>query len=332
MARDKMKVGVIGYSPAYNMGRAHLQEMAKNEGFVPSAVCDLNADYLQQAQKDFPGIEVYQSLDEMLAKSEVELLANILPHNQHHATTLTCLRAGRHVIVEKPFAITLDECEEMMREAKSRNLLLSTYHNRHWDGNIRTIVELLPEIGRPFRWESHQGGYDEPGTWWRSSKEISGGIIYDWGAHFVEWMLQVMPYPMTEVSGFRVQEVWTKTTNEDEVEAIVRFDDRAIATHTASTVASAGKDAIRINGTKGGIVWNWGNIMLHNKDAQGRQVVTQVRPKSSEGHRFYENVHAHLFRGEPLVITPEHATRVIQVLDLACRSAEAGRPMEPRLP
>jgi predicted dehydrogenase len=330
--KTQLNVGVIGYSPLFHMGRSHLKEMAQNPGFLPKAACDINADFLQQAEKDFPGIETYTTVDEMLAKSDVDLLAIILPHNVHCSVALQCLRAGRHVVLEKPFALSVDECEEMSREAKKRDLLLTTYHNRHWDGSIQTIMRELPKIGRPFRWESHQGGYNEPGTWWRSSKEISGGIIFDWGAHFVEWMLQVMPYPITEISGFRVKEVWNKTTNEDEVEAIVRFGDRAIASHTASDVAIAGKDAIRITGTKGAITWNWKDVLVHTKDADGQTVVTQVKSEKSEGHKFYANVHEHIFKDAPLVITSDRATRVIQILDYAGKSAEQGRALEPRLP
>jgi predicted dehydrogenase len=314
------------------MGRAHLREMAQNSGFLPKAVCDINVDVLRQAEQDFPGIETYTSVGEMLTKSEVELVAIILPHHLHCSVALECLRAGRHVVVEKPFALTVDECEEMTREAKKRNLVLSTYHNRHWDGNILTILREIPKIGRPFRWESHHGAYNEPGPWWRSSKEISGGVIFDWGAHYVEWMLQVLPYAITEISGFRVKEVWTGTTNEDEVEAIVRFGDRAIASHTSSHVAMAGKDSIRITGTTGALVWNVGNVTVHQKDAHGQTVVTHLRSEKNQGHQFYANVHDHIFRGEPLVITPELATRVIQVLDYACRSAESGRALEPRIP
>lgn len=330
--KPQLNVGVIGYSPLFHMGRGHLKEMAQNAGFVPKAACDINPEFLQQAEKDFPGIETYTSVEAMLAKSEVDLIAIILPHNLHAEVALQCLRAGRHVVLEKPFALNVAECELMMAEAKKRDLLLTTYHNRHWDGSIQTIVRELPKIGRPFRWESHQGGYSEPGTWWRSSKEISGGIIFDWGAHFVEWMLQVMPYPMTEISGFRVKEVWTKSTNEDELEAIVRFGDRAIASHTASDVAMAGKDAIRILGTKGAITWNFSHVSVHTKDEHGQTVVTRVHSEKSEGHKFYQNLHEHLFKGEPLVITPELATRVIQVLDYAGQSAEQGRALAAKLP
>ncbi|MCY3019998.1 MAG: Gfo/Idh/MocA family oxidoreductase [Planctomycetota bacterium] len=320
-----MKVGTIGYGGAFNMGRHHLKEMLLNPGFVAAAVCDLDAERLKVAKEDFPGIQTYTDVDTMLRRSDVELLVIILPHNVHAQVAVKCLKAGRHVVVEKPFAITVKECDDMIAAARATKRLLSTYHNRHWDSNILTIVANLHKIGRPFRWESHAGHYGEPGKWWRSYKEISGGIIYDWGAHFTEWMLQVMRYDMREISGYQVAgEVWKKFTNEDEVEAVVRFKGHAVASHTASSICMAGKDMIRITGTRGAIVATHSNVDIHTMDKAGNKLRSSVKMIPGRSPDYYKNVHDHLFTGEKLVITAEWARRVIQVLDYAGISARKG--------
>jgi len=321
----RIPVGVIGYGPAFNMGKHHLNAMAAYKEFVPTAVCDRDTERLKVARADFPGIQTYTSVSQMLRKSEVQLVAILLPHHLHAKVAIACLNAGRHVVVEKPFAITVEECDAMIAAARRHQVMLSAYHNRHWDANIITIMKHLPKIGRPFRWESFQGGYSEPGSWWRSDKKMSGGVIYDWGAHFVEWMLQVMNYEMEAISGFQIRkEVWKQVTNEDEVEALVRFRGDAIASHTASTIAMAGKDTIRITGTKGAIVAGHGSVVVHTLDRQGNRVATTVKMERAAHHRYYENVRDHLVEGKPLIITPEWARRVIQVLDYACRSAARG--------
>jgi len=322
---EKMKVGTVGYGGAFNMGRQHLRELLLNPGFEAAAVCDLDPERLKSAQQDFPGIQTYTSVDEMLRKSDVELLVVILPHNLHAEVAIKCLRSGRHVVVEKPFAITVKECDAMIAAAKAKKLLLSTYHNRHWDSNILTIMKHLHKIGRPFRWESHAGGYGEPREWWRSYKKFSGGIIYDWGAHFTEWMLQVMQYDMQEISGYQVAgEVWKKYTNEEEVEAVVRFKGNAVASHTASSICLAGKDMIRITGTKGAIVATHNSVDIYTQHKGGDKVRTSVKMEPGRGTDYYKNVHDHLFKGEKLVITAELARRVIQVLDYAGISAQKG--------
>ncbi|MCW8131171.1 MAG: Gfo/Idh/MocA family oxidoreductase [Planctomycetota bacterium] len=320
----QIKVGTIGYGGAFNMGKHHLNDMMKNKGFVPAAVCDLDAKRLETAQTDFPGIQTYTDVDEMLRKSDVELLAIILPHNVHAKVAIQCMNAGRHVVVEKPFAITVKECDAMIAAGKKHKVVCSTFHNRHWDSNILTIKKHLHKIGRPFRWESYAGHYGEPGTWWRSYKDISGGVIYDWGAHFCEWMLQVMDYEMLEINGYQVKEVWKKFTNEDELEAVVRFKGNAVGSHVASTVSITGKDQIRIVGTKGAIVASHGSCDVYLKDKDNHTVKTSVKMEPAQNSEYYKNVHDHLFHGKKLVITPEWARRVIQILDYAGQSSEKG--------
>ena len=324
----EIKVGTIGYGGAFNMGRHHLNEMLANKGFVPGAVCDLDPSRVAVAHKDFPGIKTYTSVAAMLKESDVQLLVIILPHNVHAKVALQCIAAGRHVVVEKPFAITVAECDAMIAAARKKKVMLSTYHNRHWDSNILTINKHLSKIGRPFRWESFAGGYNQPKEWWRSYKEVSGGIIYDWGAHFVEWMLQVMTGEMNEISGYQVNEVWKKFTNEDEMEAVVRFKGNAVASHTASDIALAAKDMIRITGTTGAIVASHGSVDVYTKDRDGNKVRTSVNMEPNRNLDYYKNVHEHLFKGKPLVITPEWARRVIQVLDYAGISARKQAPVK----
>lgn len=324
-----IKVGTIGYGGAFNMGRQHLKELLSHPGFVASAVCDLDPERLKVAQTDFPGIATFTDVGQMLDRSDVELLVIILPHNTHGPVGLQCLQAGRHVIIEKPFALTVDECDAMIAEAAQRQLLLSTYHNRHWDSNIRTIVKHLPKIGRPFRWESCHGWHGKPNAWWRSDKKISGGIIYDWGAHFMEWMLQCMPYEMTEIAGFAVNGHWG-FSNEDELDAMVRFGPNASARHLATSLAMFGRDPIRIQAEEGAIVWNWREVEVIQYSPTGEKVSTFVKNEPAANEEYYKNIHAHLFQGEPLVITPQWSRRVIQILEGATRSGESAQIVIPR--
>ena len=83
-----------------------------------------------------------------------------------------------------------------------------------------------------------------------------------------------MPYDMQEVSGFQVKEVWPKTTNEDEMEAVVRFKGNAVASHVATDITMAGKDMIRIVGTKGAMLVTHGSCDVFTNDADGQRVKT----------------------------------------------------------
>lgn len=324
-------VAAIGYGGAFNMGRAHLDQM-KDAGMTPAAVVDVDPERLGIAQQDFPGIQTYTSVAAMLRKSDVNLVAIITPHNTHAKLAVQCLKAGRHVVTEKPFAITTVECDAMIAAAKKTRTVLSTYHNRHWDGCAMEAVRQIRSgvIGDVVRIEAHMGGYGQPGDWWRSSKSISGGILYDWGVHLLEYSLQIVASEIEEVCGFAKtgywapQTVWKGDTNEDEGFAVVRFARGAWLTLTISHIDSNPKRGwLEITGTKGTYLFDHGTweVTAH---VDGKTVITKGRNPASEGQRFYQNVADHLVKGAKLIITPEWARRPIHILDLANQSAKKG--------
>src|SRR5512137_2787701 len=91
---SEIKVGTIGYGGAFNMGKAHLNEM-KKAGMTPACVAEIDESRLEVAAKDFPGIQTYNSVAKMLKESDVDLLAIITPHNTHADLALQCLKAGK---------------------------------------------------------------------------------------------------------------------------------------------------------------------------------------------------------------------------------------------
>lgn len=331
-----IKAGVIGYGAAYNMGRRHLNDM-KAAGMTPLAVAEINPQRRKVAEHEFPGIETYASAASMLKKSAVNLVAVVAPHNTHAKMVLQCLKAGRHVVCEKPLAITTIGCDAVIREAKKNRLLLSAFHNRHWDGCIMEAVKHIRKeriIGDVFRIEAHMGNYMKPGNWWRSSKSVSGGILYDWGVHLLEYSLQLIESDMIEVAGYAhkgfwaPKTTWKNDTNEDESFVVVRFKNSAWLTLCVSNLDSNPKRGmLEVTGTNGTY------IMDHNKYEIIRRkgnytVVTRGRNMPSRWEEYYRNVCDHLVKGKKLIITPEWARKPIHILDLANRSVSQGKALK----
>jgi len=332
-----IKVGVIGYGGAFNMGKVHLDEM-RRAGMTPTAVAEIDAARLKVAETDFPGIETYGSVAAMLKQSAVNLLAIITPHTTHAKLALQCLRAGRHVVCEKPFAVTTAECDAMIAAARRRGVMLSTYHNRHWDGcALEAVRQLVKEkaIGDVYRVEINWGQYGQPGDWWRTSKSISGGILYDWGVHLLEYSLQVLAgAQMTEVSGFAhtgfwaSRTKWQKDTNEDDAAAIVRFKGgQVLMLRVSQLEANMRPGWIHFTGTRGAYSMSHGDWALHTVQNGVKTVRSGSSPKS-EGWRFYQNVADHLTRGAKLTITAEWARRPIHIIDWAGQSAQRGTALK----
>ena len=343
-----VKVGVVGYGGAFNMGKRHLSEM-KKAGMTPFAVCELDESRLEEAKKDFPGIETYPNLDAMLKKSDVNLLVHITPHHLHYPLAAKCLKAGKHVVTEKPFVLTTAEADKLIALAEKHDVMVSTYHNRHWDGHIlRAVREVVEKkvIGDVYKVVAHMGGHQAPKDWWRTSKAISGGILYDWGVHQLEYCLQLIDSEMVEVSGFATHGVWESRTpkdyrwrgdmNEDEATAVIRFANGARVELCVTQLDPVQRPPLNIHGKHGLYTidsYGWGGPddgrewTLRRANKKGELKETHGKNPKARGHLFYKNVAEYLTGEAKLIITPQWARRPIHALDLAKRSAEQGKTL-----
>lgn len=215
----------------------------------------------------------------------------------------------------------------MIEAAEKTGVTLSVYHNRRQDGDFRAIKDVIEKgyIGDVFHLEAHSGGYGRPRSWWRSDKKVSGGAFYDWGAHFMDWVLHLVPGKMTTVSGRFQKRVWDNVTNEDHCEAYIKFDSGAVAHVELSSIAAAPKPKWYILGTKGAIVDTGGGQFTVHTLVRERMASFQVKYYESTWASYYEMLADHLVKGGPNPVTPESARRVIAVMDLAERSSKAGR-------
>lgn len=288
-----IRVGVVGYGGAFNMGRQHLHEM-KVAGMTPVAVVELDSKRLDVARADFPGIETYATVDELLARSPVDLVTVITPHNTHAELGLKIAAAGRHVVLEKPMAITTQECDAMIAAARATGVIVSTYHNRHWDGWILQAKRLFDAgaFGEVVRIDLRMGIHARPGDWWRSSRGISGGILYDWGVHLLEYALQLIPAPITEVSGYAWNGYWAAQpdfpwaldANEDEAQATVRFaSGQRINLIVTQLDAVPDRGFMKIVGTKATHVMEWPAAETVTGHAGGKFVAERAPPSKKRG-------------------------------------------------
>ncbi|MBD2844197.1 Gfo/Idh/MocA family oxidoreductase [Paenibacillus sp. IB182496] len=326
-----IKGAVIGYGGAFNMGLRHAQYMLQH-GIAFAAACDLDPERVEQAKQDFPNIDTYTSVEELLANDEINLVTVITPHHTHAQLAEQILEAGKHCILEKPMCIHADDAERLVQLARARGLMLSVYHNRRWDGWYLTVKDLIAKgiIGDVFHVEMFSGGYSEPKAWWRSIKEVSGGVFYDWGAHYVDYLLGIMPGPVTGVRGYIHNRVWDKISNEDQMDSIISFASGAVANVQISTIAHAGRPAFRLLGSKGAIVDQTlgdGELTLYT-ELEGVKIETKVPCQPSQQERYYANIADHLMRGADLIVKPEQARRTIAIIETTEKSALAGRELD----
>lgn len=326
----QLRGAVIGYGGAFNMGKQHGEQMIAS-GIEFAAVCDLDAVRAKQAELDFPGIGVHTNPEELLQRDDIDLITVITPHNTHAELGMRILQAGKHCILEKPMCIRAEDGLAMIELARRQGKMLTVYHNRRWDGWYTTLKDLIARdiIGDIFHVEMAFTGYEPPRSWWRSDKSVSGGAMYDWGAHLIDYALGIVPGKIRSVRGVVHNRLWHECTNEDHVDSTIYMESGAVIRVEISSIAHAGKPQIRVLGTKGGIID--ANIFdgefILSTQINGVKVESIVTTAKSEGARFYTNVADHLYRGAELEVKPEQALRNIAVIESTERSHAEGKEL-----
>jgi len=326
MSDKIVRAAIIGYGGAFNMGVHHTREMHATGRMKLVAVCDTDPARTDAAKKDWPDIETFNSVDDLLARNKFDLAIVILPHNMHASVAVQCCAAKKHVITEKPMCITVAEATAMINAAKKAKRMLTVYHNRRHDGDFLTLKGLIQRgiIGQVFNVEMWGGGYGHQGTWWRAKKDISGGAFFDWGAHYLDWLTQIIPNKIVNVTGFFQQDlVWKDTTNEDHVHAVIRFDGNVVADVQMSHIARVGKPRWRVLGSKGAIVSEGEGFRVYGF-IDGIPGDAFVRNQQGTHPKYYENIAAHILDHAELDVKPEEARRVIAIMETAEKSAKSG--------
>lgn len=324
-------VGLLGYGGAFGMGKHHGDTMHSIGGFKVLAACDLDSDRLKLAETEFPGIKTYNHLDRMLRNDRVEVVVVILPHNVHFESTLKIFESGRGAVVEKPFCIKPEEADKLINTADRKKVLLTVYQSRRWDHHFLTAKKLVEAgmIGEVFETQIDFGNYSHPGTWWRSDKNLSGGILYDWGVHCLDWMLQLIRDKVVSVSGYSQKRVWYMITNEDHFRVIIRFRNGAVANFSNSSICAAASPGWRILGSQGAI--HFPTVFDQEADLttilDGKPVITKVPVEPADWPAFYRNLADHLHHGVPLACQPEDSARLIGIIAKAEESAKAKKEL-----
>jgi len=336
-----IKCAVIGYGSAHNFGRAHGRWITATPNMEWGAVCDKDPQRIEVAKNEFPHLKTYINVTDLLNKADIDMVSIVTPHYTHTPIALECIRAGKHVIVDKAMCINVADATSMIEEAKRNDVMLAVFHNRRHDGNFRAIKEMVHNgrIGQVFHIELFAGGYWKPNDWWYSKKALSGGAFYYWGPHAVDWILDLVKSEIKGVTGFYHKLVWNEFDIEDQTQAIILFENGVVADVAFSHISAIGKPLWRILGTKGAIVDTGngavngylnevngpsaGSFQMVTIEENGRKEIT-VPYKESDWLTYYVEIAEHLLHGKPVPVSGEDGRRVIAVFESAERSSKSG--------
>ncbi len=152
-------VGLLGY--ALSVGKIHGLGTQVTPGLELKAACDLSPGRLKQAGQDFPDLKTYESADAFAADPGIDLVIIATPPNSHAKLAIQMMAAGKHVVCEKPLAISQKETAVMIEMAEKQGVHLSCHQNRRWDVDYLAIKQALAggAIGDLFYLETFCGRF-----------------------------------------------------------------------------------------------------------------------------------------------------------------------------
>jgi len=345
-----VQVGLIGFGLA---GQAfHAPVIRGVEGMELACIVERKAT---RAKDKYPDMRVARTIDELLTDKKIQLCVVATTNDSHFELARACLLAGRDVVVDKPFAPTLAESEELVRLAAERGRLITVYQDRRWDGDFQTVKKIV-QSGRLGKVVEYECRYDrfrlEPkaNAWRERSDQLAAGVLFDLGPHVLDQALVLFGEPRTiTASAFCERET---SEVDDSFDVCLEYPGlRALG--RARIIAYAPGPHFLIHGTKGsfvkygmdpqearlrgekypdGLDWGadwgvepeelWGTLSLVGEPS------VKVKTERGDYRGFYANVRDAIDKKAPLEVTPEQALRTMRAVMLAHKSSRERRTVE----
>ena len=326
MSNPVLRVGLVGYGTGGSIFHAPLIRCCKRmqiSGVLTS--------------KEIP--QRVRSFDELIARSELIVIAS--PNLTHFPFAKQALQAERHVVVDKPFTVTLDEADELIALAKQHKRSLSVFHNRRWDSDFLTVRQLIAQLGDVMLFEANWDRF-RPAIkqGWREVAEPGSGLLNDLGPHMIDQALQLFGMPQAVEADIIAQR--PSAVVDDYFDIRLHYGRSRILLRS-STLVTAPRPRFAVFGSAGSFV-------KYGLDPQEAQLKAGLKPGDSgfgidqsdgtltfaDGRietapskignylAFYEAIADAILDGTPVPVAPEDARDGLALIDLARRAAEQG--------
>jgi UDP-N-acetyl-2-amino-2-deoxyglucuronate dehydrogenase len=187
-----LKFAVVGCG---NIGTRHLAVIDAHPQARIAAVCDIEVDKCRECLPLYGDVPCFSDFSAMLEQTDAEVVNICTPHGLHAPMSIAAARAGKHVLVEKPMALTLAECEAMIGAARSSGVQLMVVKQNRYNIPIALTKQALDgkRLGRVFLvqsnvlWNRNESYYRNSA--WRGRKKLEGGALYTQVSHFLDLLI-----------------------------------------------------------------------------------------------------------------------------------------------
>ncbi|HUX21521.1 MAG TPA: Gfo/Idh/MocA family oxidoreductase [Spirochaetia bacterium] len=337
---DGTAIGVLGVG---RMGLVHCELIEATDGLRLVAASSRSEELRAIASSRF-GVKTYERHEEILSDASVEWIVIATTSDQHHHWALEAIEAGKHLIIEKPIAMSFRETAEIYDAAERKGLRVIPHQSRRWDKDFALVRRVLEAgtLGSIYRIETRRTSYSSGWAgWgaqgmnnpWRLKKDYGGGMLNDWAPHLVDQLLLIASTPVESVYAWMGGKVWTDEVD-DHFWAELLFEDGLSARVEASNNFRIPLPRWNIVGTEGTLQvaggssdqWSEGRLVRELAD-----IPEEVRYDVSGGELaagFYPELAAMIVRKEDSSITPNQVLLVMRIIDLIKDSARTNKTIE----
>lgn len=309
-----VNVGVIGVGA---MGYNHARVYYKMENANLIAVSDVSENILKKVSKKYDA-KGYTDYKELLEDPEIEVVSVCVPTTFHHGIVMEAIAHGKHVLVEKPIAVTLKEAEEMIAAAKEKGVLLATGHVERFNPAVQKAKELIDNdvIGDIVSTSAKRVGPFPPRI-----KDV--GVTIDLAIHDLDVMYYLIEEDVTQVYG-TMGSILDKCEFEDHAEIMVNFENDATGILEVNWLTPYKRRQIEVTGTDGIISVDYieQSIDVYGKFAQDIEIKHE-EPLKEELKSFLSSV----VNGEEPVISGEDGLNALKMVIAATKSSQQHKPI-----
>lgn len=298
-----------------------------------------------EVNKYYPDIQVVRTFEELLKDNKTELIIINTPDHTHFELAQKALEAGKNIVVEKPFTQSLREGEELLNLASRKNLMISVFQNRRWDGDFLTVRKIVENklLGRLVEFESHfdrYRNYIQPDTW-KENSDTGTGTLYNLGSHMIDQALVLFGKPDAIFADIRTLRTGGKV--DDNYDLKLYYPHTKVELKASYLVREPGPRYI-LNGTLGSFLkfgidpqeealkmgrnpydseWGrdsrelWGTL---NTEINNLHFYGAIETIPGNYSAFYDGVYDALTRKLPPPVTGEEALDVIKLIEAAFTS------------
>ncbi|EAB1657154.1 oxidoreductase [Salmonella enterica subsp. diarizonae] len=246
---DKIRVGLIGYG--YASKTFHAPLIMGTPGLELAAVSSSDET---KVKADWPAVSVVSEPRHLFSDPHIDLIVIPTPNDTHFPLAKAALEAGKHVVVDKPFTVTLSQARELDALARSTGRVLSVFHNRRWDSDFLTLKALLADgvLGEVSLFESHFDRFrPQVRDRWREQGGPGSGIWYDLAPHLLDQTIQLFGLPVSMTVDLAQLRPGAQST--DYFHAILSYPQRRVILH-GTMLAAAESARYIVHGSRGSYV------------------------------------------------------------------------------